>query len=93
MIEIDRQLFMSLNYDKATRMYYVLLDGNYETKFYAPSDEKAKVKFREYLLAKRIIIMEQDFVPTRETTVGDVMKDIEENPLDVIQYLLELLEQ
>lgn len=91
MIEIDRQLFVSLNYDKVTRMYYVLCDGNYETKFYAPSDGKAKVKFREYLLAKRI--MSQDFVAARETTVEDVMKDLEESPLDTIEYLLELLEQ
>lgn len=91
MIEIDRQLFVSLNYDEITRMYYVLRDGNYETKFYAPSDGRAKVKFREYLLAKRIIV--QDEVMARETTVEGIMKDIEESPLDVIQYLLELLEQ
>ena len=53
MIEIDRQLFMSLNYDEVTRMYYVLCDGNYRTKFYADNDEKAKKKFRIYLESRK----------------------------------------
>lgn len=52
MIEIDRHLFMSLNYDKVDRMYYVLCDGNYRTKFYADNDEEAKKKFHEYLNSK-----------------------------------------
>ena len=53
MIEIDRQLFVSLNYDKATRMYYVLCDGNYRTKFYADNDKDAKEKFRIYLKSRK----------------------------------------
>ena len=49
MIEIDRKVFVSLNYDKITGMYYVLCDGNCKTKFFADHDADARKKFQEYL--------------------------------------------
>lgn len=49
MVEIARKVFVSLNYDKRTGMYYVLCDGNCRTKFYSDNDADAKRKFNEYL--------------------------------------------
>lgn len=54
MIEIDRELFVTLQRDEPTTyMYYILCDLNYRDKFYAENDEKAKEIFREKIAKNR----------------------------------------
>ncbi len=48
MIEIARQLFVTLQRDDPTKyMYYILNDLNFVDKFYAENDEKAIEEFRD----------------------------------------------
>lgn len=54
MVEIDRELFVTLQRDEPTTyMYYILCDLNYRDKFYAENDEKAKEIFREKINKNR----------------------------------------
>ncbi len=60
MHEIDRKGFASLNKEGDSH-YYILIDGNYETEFYADTEEEAKEKFKlwqdsrleEHLISER----------------------------------------
>lgn len=47
MKEIDRELFVSLN--EENHMYYILNDGNFVDKYFAPSTDKAIEEFRDRL--------------------------------------------
>ena len=56
MVEIDRELFVTLERDNPTKyMYYILNDQNFVDKFYAEDDEKAKAEFRDRLAQHELI--------------------------------------
>lgn len=56
MVEIDRELFVTLERDNPTKyMYYILNDQNFVDKFYAEDDEKAEAEFRDRLAQHELV--------------------------------------
>ncbi len=72
MHEIDRKGFASLNKEGDSH-YYILVDGNYETEFYADTEEDAKEKFKLWQDSKleEHLISERDWDEATDNIMND----------------------